>query len=201
MMLNSVVKNTGRVDLPKFNGDQLYMAPVDVRARKLPTAFSRWADTVSALLDRVPMAEGTVYLTIDEKELTPGKSHRRGGAHVDGVWIPAIKAHSDPGRHAIRAGDWDDRGYWSHRAAGGGLVLLSNVEGCKAWNGEFNGIPGDGGDLEHIRAQLEVVEAVTLTRNNAYLLNAWGIHESIPVREPVQRSLVRLTLPETVVIH
>jgi len=130
-----------------------------------------------------------VYLTIDEKELTLGKTHRRGGAHVDGVWVPEMKAHAEPGRHVIRAVD------------GGGLVLLSNIQGCKAWAGDFHGEPGEGGDLESIRGQLDAAPSILLAPQNAYCLNAWGIHESIPVAASVQRSLVRITLPETVVIH
>lgn len=200
MQIHSVVKNVGRIELPTFGADQLYMAPIDVSKRELPAGYGRWQETVSAMLDQVPMNEGIVYLTIDEKELTPGNSHRRGGAHIDGVWIPSISAHSDPGRHVIRAGRWDTGPGWIRASNGGGLVLLSNAEGCKAWSGTFNGVPGEGGDLEHIRDQLDETEATVLVRNNAYLLNVWGVHESIPVNAPVQRSLVRLTLPETVIV-
>lgn len=201
MLLNSVVKNTGFIALPSFNGDQLYMQPVDVATRKLPTKFAHWSETVSAMLDKVPMTEGVVYLTIDEKELVPGKSHRRGGAHIDGVWLPEIQAHGTQPGHIMRVGGWDSEGDWVRASHGGGLMLLSNVEGCKAWSGCFEGEPGEGGDLEHIRSQLDSAGSQTLVANNAYLLNVWGIHESIPVTETVQRSLVRLTLPETVVIH
>jgi hypothetical protein len=201
MLLNSVVKNVGSIPPPVFKGDQLYMQAVDAATRKLPTEFSRWSETVSAMLDRVPMTEGVVYLTIDEKELTPGKSQRRGGAHVDGIWIPEKKAHGTRPGHIMHVGGWDSKGDWVRASHGGGLMLLSNVEGCKAWAGAFEGEPGEGGDLEHIRSQLNAASSITLSANNAYLLNVWGVHESIPVTEPVQRSLVRLTLPETIVIH
>lgn len=201
MKINSVVKDIGAVALPTFGGDQLYMHPVDVVTRQLPAAFSRWEDTVSILLDRAQVKEGIVYLTIDEKELTPGKSHRRGGAHVDGVWIPEMSAHGRPG-HVVRVGGWEaPTGRWKEASNGGGLVLLSSVEGCKAWAGEFEGEPGVGGDLEHIRGQLDASAATPLRAGNAYLLNVWGVHESVPVTRLVQRSLVRLTLPESVVIH
>jgi hypothetical protein len=196
--MHSKIHAVARVALPEFRGDQLYMHHLDVQKPKLPAQYGRWASTIEALLPSIPMSEGIVYLTIDEKQLVPGQTHRRGGAHIDGIWNPAARDHHVPGGHimpAHTAGRWQG-GYWDDPKAGGGLLLLSNVEGCRGYLGEFDAIPGEGGDMQHVREQLDAADSFIMEPNIAYLCNVWAVHESIPVARPMNRSLIRLTLPE-----
>ena len=80
-------------------------------------------------------------------------------------------------------------------------MLVSSVAGCRAWNGQFHGEPGEGGDCEHMRDQLDAAESLVMQPETVYLCNVWAVHESIPVERDMRRSLVRISLPETAIVQ
>jgi hypothetical protein len=188
--MKSIVRSVGEVVMPEFGNQMLYMHPLDVQNPVMPKEFKRWDGLVHQLMKRVPLTEGEVYITIDEKLLKPGTTHRRPGAHIDGIWDPKLVDHDDSPGH---------RTHLFSKNPGGGLLLVSNAVGCTAYPGEFEGSPGTGGDCEHMRKQFS--DALTMQASTVYLCNVFGIHESIPVTQPVQRSLVRISLPEQAMVN
>lgn len=191
--MKSIVRSVGTVVMPEFGNQMLYMHPLDVQKPIMPSAFKRWDGLVEDLIKRVPLTEGTVYITIDEKTLMPGTTHRRPGAHIDGIWEPKLGIHR---------GEDDRPGHRTHtfsKNPGGGLLLVSSEVGCRAYPGEFEGSPGTGGDCEHMRKQFG--DALTMQESTVYLCNVFGVHESIPVTKATRRSLVRISLPEQVTVH
>lgn len=73
------------------------------------------------------------------------------------------------------------------------LVLASNVQACRAWEGIYTGEPVDGGDCTHI--DLTGLNELTLLPNTAYRGNVTMLHESLPVPEDCYRTLVRINVP------
>jgi hypothetical protein len=207
----SKISEVGTFHLPEFNGDRLYMHALDVQDPQLPSRVGRYRPLIDQLMPYVPLKEGIVYLTIDEKMIVPGTSHRRPGAHIDGIWQPAVQAHSIPPTHIIPAPspsqtrlqtrlksgghDIPSPGWNDPEVDGGGLILLANQVGCRAYVGDFDCVPGSGGDCEHIRDQLDAAPSFLMKANKAYLCNVWGVHESLPATQQTRRSLVRITLP------
>lgn len=203
MSLNSVIHSVGSVEFPTFRGTQLYMYPIDLDNITLPYGQSDFTATVETMVKKsgIPRA-GEAYLTIDQKELAPNKTHRRPGPHIDGLWCKSAGKHTPPGHYmpgkwdTFPGGDWKVKGV----VGGGGLILASDRVGCKAWNGVFEGEPGEGGDLSHIQKQLDSSPSFNLQAGEAYLGNVLCVHESIPVEEKTQRTLVRITLPPHIYI-
>lgn len=98
-------------------------------------------------------------------------------------------------------------GYWGHQSYTHGwnhycnavpfkrmpVIVASTVEGCRAWEGEFDAEPQNDGDLSHIWDQLG--EGQILKPNWAYLLSPDCIHESMIFEKPTQRQFIRMALP------
>ncbi len=80
----------------------------------------------------------------------------------------------------------------SYEVETGGIILASNYSACKGWIGSYNGTPGVGWDCSNI----ELDTPFTLEPNTVYYGNNHFIHESIPMRDDVNRVLVRITLPQ-----
>jgi hypothetical protein len=133
-----------------------------------------------------------VHLTIDEKIVKAGMSQRRPGPHVDGCFMAVQQ-------------------YWGHEPEPGGVwnhncnnvprefvqrmpvVVAASVPGCRAWIGNFEGVPKGDGDLSH----LSLGEGEVLPANVGYLLSPDCIHESMVIAEDTPRTFVRLALPNT----
>lgn len=160
------------IEFPKFNNDQLYMHAVDLSNPDLPTELSHWAGAIKELLAHSPTKSGIGYVTIDQSEIKRNNPHRRPGKHIDGNFL----------------GRW-----WTQsRPKTGGMLMVSDYQACRAWNGDYVGTPGQGGDCSHI--DTDHMESFFLNSKQIYLANH-AIHESMPVLEDTQRSLLRLTLP------
>lgn len=199
--MQSIINEVGSVPMPGYQGDQLYMHPLDVADPRMPAEFARWQSFVESLLPFVPLTEGEIYVTIDEKQLRAGQTHRRPRAHIDGIWQPAKSAHGTPGHGMPNDGGGSHRTHFMPANSGGGLILVSSFEGCRGYRGEYHGEFGQGGDLEHLRDQLDAMESFIMKPDHVYQCNVFAAHESIPVAHDVHRSLVRLSLPEQVIIH
>jgi hypothetical protein len=152
----------------------------------MPEGFEDYIPMVSYMTRAANVSE-PVFVTIDEKNVQPGMSQRRPGPHVDGCFMP-------------------ENGYWGHGGGGGWnhgcnaipiprmpVIVASTTEGCRAWDGVFDGEPRNNGDLSHIADQLMWSEV--LPANQAFLLSPDCVHESMIFDEPTQRQFIRLALP------
>jgi hypothetical protein len=146
-------------------------------------AWNEVVHEVSSMIsDRI---SGTAFLTVDQREILPGITHRRPGVHFDGVWIPEINAHrTGGGRH--RTDNSLDKS---------GIILVSDYSMCRGWNGVFEGNPGPGGDCEPLRDALEASESFMIDHNEVFWGNAMFIHEGLQASVPVKRTLMRISLP------
>ncbi len=146
-----------------------------------------------------------VYLTVDQKMVEPGKTHRRSGLHVDGY--PHTEADKMyVGKSGIWAGNahggtWGGGGGWGggnkslYWHDGTGLLTVSSVEGCRAWKQTFDGEPKVEGDCEHLRDRCREENEVVLGANKLYWMSPGCVHESILMKEWTARTFVRVSLP------
>lgn len=214
----SVMQKRGRVELPVWKGERHYMIPFQQR-QGLPDFIGRFQPAVDAMLAGIE-TKHDIYIMIDESEVFAGRSQRRPGVHVDGYWIdgkhsqhrgrklgahawdrsgvhaphrgshapkPAEDKHS-PARHSAGA-SWHNPD-WTFPEA---IVLASNVSSARAYIGEYSEQPGEGGDYSHL--DVSGLGVVNLDAGHVYAGNVCMLHESLPVRENVKRTLVRLNVP------
>ena len=175
--LVSNFSTVGAIKFPEFLGRQVHMHEFNIDNPSMPIGFEDYLEVVNSLCESV---SGTAYLTVDEKIVQSGNSHRRGGAHLDGRWMPDLGTHKGGGH--VQAG------------VNNPLIVASSVEGCVAYGGEFEGVPKEDGDLEHIRDQLGKGEV--LKCNQGYLLSPDCVHESIPLLHTTKRSFIRIALED-----
>lgn len=205
--MKSLLKEIGPVTFPENTGERVYMLPFTAN-HGLPSHLSRWQPTIDAMLCGV-FTDGPIYLMIDQGRVTAGKSHRRGGPHIDGNWNPGVFAHDGPpvppqhapwppshrpmaGHHGHRA--MAGKGSWaSENFAPEALILASDVCASCVYIGEVEGDPVEGGDCSHL--DLSAAYQVPLLAGRAYAGNVTMIHESLPVTKDCQRTLVRLNVP------
>lgn len=176
----SEYRRLGTVPLPEFTGIRVMMMPIVIGdASSIPEELSGYLPTLEAMWGRCSQHNGKVgYVTIDEKMVRAGETHRRRGLHVDGVY------------HG-KAGGWGGGpgGPW----AKGGMIIASSPAGCKAWEGTFRGEPGPEGECDHFADQCD--EGIVLEEGVAYWMSATCVHESLPQEEDVERQLIRLSFP------
>lgn len=202
-MLQSKSKMIKEISLPEFRGDKIYMYSFDIENPILPSGYERWYSTISEIISHSPKKTGKAYLTIDEKIVNKGETHRRGGPHTDGNYlfswgnIDPNPGQPQPGSGWLTGEDGrflpreqHEQQYCSEK---GGMLIVSSYESCKGWNGKYDGQPNQGGDCSHLN--LSEMETFILKTNTLYWGNSTFIHESLPVKEDVKRQLVRITLP------
>jgi hypothetical protein len=192
-MLKSKSKMIKPITLPEYKGDRLYMHEFDMTNPSLPMGYERWNTTLKEIVAASPKQTGKAYITIDEKIVRAGKSHRRGGPHTDGNYLFGWGGGGgwltgEDGRFLPR--EQHKEQYCSEK---GGMLIVSSYEACDGWNGEYNGEPNQGGDCSHL--DLEKMEKFRLKSNTLYWGNSTFIHESLPISEDVERQLIRITLP------
>lgn len=180
-MFTSTFKQVGTVTLPPFSGTRVMMLPVLIgKTETLPDFVSHYRDAATHLFG-MAKAEYTGmvgYLTVDEKEVNPDRTHRRAGLHVDG----------GSGR------GWGGGGGWGSRATG--MLTVASHPGCRAWAQDFIGEVGDEGSCDHLRNQLRS-DGTLFGAGEVYWLDGLCVHESIPQPVAVKRQFVRLSLPST----
>lgn len=211
------------VTFPEFLAERIYMREFTKKGG-LPQDIKRWQRTVDAMLDGID-APGPIYLMVDQKEVPAGYTHRRGGVHIDGYWVPAKQAWDQPGpswlyghhghgghgfgSHIVepRSGHRipGERGHRipvedtpRHRFADAewpaeAIVLASDVQGCRAFEGEFDGGIGSGGSCDHI--DLSKTNEIVMQPGVCYAGNVTMLHESIPLKQSAKRTVVRLNIP------
>lgn len=198
----SVVREAGRVQMPKFTGLMVYMLPF-FKKLGLPTTLKDWQPVVDAMFEGVDTVD-EMFLMIDQRPVKANEFHRRPGLHVDGYWDRGTLGHqghgSRPPRHRSYPGSGShvgglDRGSWrtatleQHE----GLLLASNITACRAFNGTWSGPINDGGDCSHVStAQMQ---EVLMAPDTVYQGNVAMLHESLPVEQDCLRTVVRINVP------
>ena len=214
-MFSSRMAEIGTIKLPTNVPHLLYMHEIDMAGNiKMPDGFKEWEDVIAEALQPLGGMPGEAFVTIDQKDIIAGDTHRRAGAHIDNIWYKDLYAHGGGhrggddgggghrgGGHLGMAGDWrgGDGPNWIGKNNAkdyddeiGGLILASDVQACEAWVGDFDNEPGIGGDCEHFRDQL--TNGILLEANKTYLANSTCIHESLPLAMDVTRTLMRISL-------
>lgn len=189
--IQSNIIKLNKIELPMFSGE-VSMVPFDLETLKgVPSKF---VDVVLNMLKGVPNATGRAYLTVHGSYVEKGNSLRRPGKHIDGVYTDRFRWGGGwKVSNAFRVLSKEDHDY-SYNNNKGGILLCSNVSLCRAYIGEFEGEPGEGGDCSHI----DTGEGFMLEDNTVYLGNSRMIHESMCnyKKAGFHRVFARVTMPE-----
>lgn len=173
--LTSKIRKAGKVTFPEFTEERVYMQPFLKTCGEvlLPKLLWRWLTTVTAMLEGIECKE-PMFLMIDQSKVVAGSPHRRPGPHIDGNWSEK-KAPFNPNEL---------------------LILASDVMGCAAYLGSYHANHvGKGGDCSTI--DLKAFDYMPLLANYAYIGTAATIHESLPVKQDCNRTLVRINVPQS----
>lgn len=180
---------------PQFNCLNIYMLNLQLSDLISNTyeALKPYRDILNIFYNCSPVKNGNCYLTIDEKEIYPGETHRRGGKHFDGIWIDKFT-------------EWDTAPRWSTNPVDdifkNGMLMASNYSACKVYDGIFKGTPGEGGHCEEIFKDAIINKEEILKENNVYWLHGLCVHESLPLKssenkiiiQSIKRQLIRLSI-------
>jgi len=177
-MFVSEFRKVGDLKLPPYSGTRVMMLPIVIGdCASIPDFLSHYRWTAWRLAHMAdPEHLGKVgYLTIDEKHVLAGTTHRRAGMHVDGG---------------------KDRGWGGGGWAGKdtGMLTISSHVGCRAWAQTFDGEVGDEGDCEGLFDELQS-SGTLLAPGTVYWLGGLCVHESLAQPSDVKRQFVRLSLP------
>lgn len=180
------------VTFPDFTGERVYMQEF-TPGGALPIGLERWQVTVDAMLRGV-RATGPAYLMIDQAEVCAGSTHRRPGLHVDGYWQAASAEHGNqPPRHSPANAALSMHGGHRVKGAREALIIAASVEGCEAFEGEWDGVAGAGGDCS-------AVPIASLTKRKMAAGVAWIgeagslLHSAIELPARALRTVVRLNV-------
>lgn len=189
--MNSYAERIGDINLPLIEGEYS-MIPFDLNSLNgLPDQFALIANQ---MLSRVIHNGGTGFFTIHGKKLKANQTLRRGGPHTDGSCDGNLMAWGNGGWKIGQNGPSTETEFHKrlYNSETGGIILASNFESCLGWVGQYDGLPGVGGDCSGIALD----DPFMLNRNSIYYGNNHFIHESIPVSEDVHRVFARITMPE-----
>jgi hypothetical protein len=179
---SSNFQQMGTLRFPDWGGIRIQMMPIELgRLSAVPAFLFFWLPAIRRLFIASPVKEGIAYLTIDERFVRIGETHRRPGLHVDGM------------------GAWGDGGAWGKA----GMLMSASAPGCVAWNQEFNGSPlagkdpgdPDEGSSEHLREQCRDDSREFLKSSAIYWCEPLCVHELLPSGVNGFRSFVRLSMP------
>lgn len=216
-MIDSRAIQFMEVEIPSFEG-HIHMKHFN--ASTLDNVPDIFKGVVNQMLSVLPKRDMNCWLTVDGKTIEAGKSHRRGGPHIDGNYLDAFYPMPNEAYERKRRefshqhgeivtghkGGWDDGWrsknaeisreeafFLSYNTKSGGILITSNYRGCKGWVGMIHGAPTAGGDCSHLT--LPEAQSFIMRPNVVYYGNSHFIHESIPQETNVHRVVVRITLP------
>jgi hypothetical protein len=177
-----------RVIFPDAQDININMMPyVHGDISSLPDETKAFWDIIS----RCNFPEGEVcYLTIDERLVKAGTSHRRPGLHTE-----AYEAHGcwgGPGG-AWGAGSigWGGGGWGGQK----GLYMASTVDkSCAIYDTQLDG--GHLGDCEPIRDMVEQHPRTDTKAGMLYWITDKTPHESLPLSEDTYRQWIRVVSPD-----
>lgn len=147
----------------------------------IPKSLEHYKETFSQMFSMMDQKHKSQvgYITIDEKMVQAGKTHRRAGLHVDGVFNDSC-------------GGWGGGGWGSH---GNGMITVASKKGCKSYNQLFDGEIGKDGECDKIIDQLDENKAEVFKDGVAYWVDGLCVHESVAQPEDCERIFVRLSMP------
>lgn len=177
------------VVFPAFAGERVYMREF-MPGRDLPPDLERWQPTVDAMLRGV-RSTGPAFLMIDQAEVLPGSCHRRPGLHMDGYWHSGISVHGPSPSPAHRPAPAPLPGHVFAAGAREALIIAADVEGCEAFEGEWDGSPGPGGDCEGV--SVDQLKRQRLRAGVAWIGETGALlHSAIPLSTRTRRTVVRI---------
>ena len=186
MKFSSYFQERGKLLLPSFGGLRIIMMPLVIGEMSSITGdLAVWTGTLNGLFMMAGAFSGqTGYLTIDEKIVNAGTTHRRAGLHVDGIYEG-------------NSGAWGGGGGGTWGSAGNGMLTVSSVVGCRAWKQMFEGWPGNDGECDHLRDQCLQENQRDFGPGEVFWLDGLCVHESLPMMNTTERQFVRLSLPSS----
>ena len=193
--LISDCKIVGKTHFPKFMGERHYMVKF-FKEKGLPEHLTRFQNTIDGMLENIDtIVDGVsqpIFITVDEKVIKSGDSHRRGGVHIDGYWDETLKSHRGSGGHKMFAGWGTSNWKTNDFSLPESIVLASSVSASKGWVGEYANDVGEKGDCTHL--DLTSLKSFMLQPNKVYRGNVTFLHESLPVDYDTERALIRLNI-------
>lgn len=197
--MKSLIKEVGEILFADFKKINIYMMPFELSKNiELSAEYNFLKNTISNIVEMSPVKKGTAYLTVDFKNIQAGNTHRRGGPHTDGNFIYGWGG--DGGGNGWLTGSngrllSPEKHRNQYLSELGGALIVSDFEACRAWLGEYEDTPSQGGNCSHV--DLSRLNQITLKKNKVYLMNSTCIHESMPIHKNINRKLIRITLPAT----
>ena len=191
--MKSTVKVVGDIQLPLITGEYS-MLPFQMNdVSTLPLVFQEIASKMLTMAN-IPL-EGIAFLTVHGKRLLSNQTLRRGGPHTDGNYDKSTMDWGGGWKVGENGPAVDTPEHARlYNTEGGGIIMASNYEACHGWIGEYDGLPGVGGDCSKIVLPEPTLQ---LQRNTVYYGNNHFIHESLPMKDDVHRVFARITLPAT----
>ena len=179
----------------------------------LPENCQRYKDLILKCIKSMPsqqQPDRIAYLTIDERMVAPGSSHRRLGLHVESPGImPSIPSdsHTDSSvASALFSGiyvpgaehGWGGGLMMREETILGGIFMASNVTGsCAVWNcrirDQSGDIIGSHGNIERLRRLLGP-PAKLLESGELVWMTDKTPHESVPLPLGAHRQYFRLVV-------
>jgi len=184
---DSACRKVGTLVLPPFAGTRIMMMPLvlgDIKS--VPAWLAAWNTTLGQLFELGAHPGKIGYLTIDEKIVGAGETHRRAGAHVDGAYQGGFGGWGGGGGPGLGGG-------WG--SVGNGMLTVASHAGCRAWRQTFAGRVGLEGEAEHLMPQAREDAAVTFGAGEVWWVDGACVHASLPMAHPTARQFVRLSLP------
>ena len=137
------------------------------------------------------------YLTIDERFVDEGLSHRRPGIHTESPGVTMLKDSRGIVKPIYLP--WGGGQFFGSLELEGGIYMASNVENsCRVWQCQIQqpevdslDIVGKHGDVEHLREFLPENSEV-MTANTLYWITDRTPHESLPLPNGTYRQFFRL---------
>ncbi|MCP4909706.1 MAG: hypothetical protein GY907_03280 [Bacteroidetes bacterium] len=192
--MKSLVLSKGAISLPMVEGEHS-MIPFNLD--DFAGLTGDFLEIAKNMMQDIKHQGGISYFTIHGQKLKKGQTLRRGGAHTDGNYEPHLMTFGGGGGNGWKVGESGHKpGHPTHQRQyvkdTGGIVIASNYRACNGWVGEFEGVPGRGGDCSHIQLN----DHFELKANEIYYGNNHFIHESLAMKDDVHRVFARITMPE-----
>ena len=178
-MVESKMQRLGVIPFPEFRGEKIYMVPF-YQSDPLPDKLRRWQKTIDAMLKTIDAPEGEkLFFMVDESIVKAGTPQRRPGIHIDGNWIEGATEDSPQLKKPLYPET---------------IILASNVSGCAGYTGIYReDLIGKGGEASLVN--VSKMQRTVMLPDFAYAGNVHFLHESLPAKVTVRRTLVRINVP------
>ncbi len=177
------------ITFPEFSNVRCLMMPyIQGDSTSVPDIYSSYR----GIIDTVFLRKGDVgFLTIDESIAIKGKPHR--GAHAK----YARALHTEVGRWPVGHPYWCWGGGWGGKLnvtldRNVKILLANNIDdSCAVWGAEHEDTSEDG-DIGHVSDEYPYSNAIFMKAGEVHEIGILTPHESIPVRETVNRQFLRI---------